>query len=297
MSRYDAIDLSRLPPPAVVEALDGEAILAELKVALTIAWPEWSADLESDPVNKLLEILAYSEVLLRQRVNDAARATMVATATGADLDNLAALFHVVRQVIDPGDAEAIPPVPPTYENDDRLRGRVRLAMEGLSVAGPEGAYVFHAFSADARVSDVAVTSPAPGEVVVTVLSAEGDGVPAADLLAAVEAALTDEDVRPLTDAVTIQAGTKIEYQVIAALDLYQGPDAEVVRQAAEDSVAAFVAGQRRLGEPVTFDGLHKALRVDGVRKVTLTAPAAAIEPPADSFAHCTAITVSIGGGA
>lgn len=297
MSRYDAIDLSRLPPPAVVEALDAEAILVELKATLSAAWPTWSADLESDPVNKLLEILAYREVLLRQRVNDASRAVLLATATGTDLDHLAALFHVARQVVTPGDPEAIPPVPPVYETDDRLRARVRLAMEGLSVAGPEGAYVFHALSADARVSDVAVTSPSPGEVVVTVLSAEGDGVPAADLLAAVETALTDEDVRPLTDAVTIQAGTKIEYQVSAVLDLYQGPDAAVVRQVAEDSLAAFVVGQRRLGEPVTIDGLHKALRVDGVRKVTLTAPTAAIEPAADHYAHCTAITVSIGGGA
>jgi len=295
MSRYDAIDLSRLPPPDVVEALDFETVLADLKAALTAAWPEWNADLESDPVNKLLEIIAYREVLLRQRVNDAARAVMVASATGADLDHLAALFHVARQVVDPGDPGAVPPLPPTYESDDRLRGRVRLAMEGLSTAGPTGAYVFHALSADARVADVAVASPAPGDVVVTVLSTEGDGVASADLVAAVDAALNDEAVRPLTDRVTVQAGTKIEYQVDAVLDLYPGPDTEVVRRAAETSVTEFVETQRRLGEPVTVDGLHKALRVDGVRKVTLTAPAAAIEPAADAFAVCAGITVSTAG--
>ena len=44
-----------------------------------------------------------------------------------------------------------------------------------SVAGPTGAYEFHALSADGDVKDAAATSPAPGEVVVTVLSRTGDG--------------------------------------------------------------------------------------------------------------------------
>lgn len=301
MSRYDAIDLSQLPCPDVVEALDFETILAGRKARMRELLdaagllPDWNPDLESDPIVAMLEENAYRELLLRQRVNDGARAVMLATASGADLDQLAALFHVARQQVDAGNPDALPPVPPTYESDTRLRARVLLALEGLSTAGPAGAYVFHALSADPRVADVAVASPAPGEVVVTVLSAEGDGVAAADLLAAVAGALTDEDVRPLTDQVTVQPGARIDYQVTAALDLYTGPDAEVVRAASEASLSAFLGAQRRLGEPVTIDGLHKALRVDGVRKVTLTAPAADIEPAADGFGYCTALAVSIGG--
>jgi phage-related baseplate assembly protein len=293
-SRYDIVDLSKLPSPAVVEALDYETILADLKARLSALAPEVTATLlESDPLTKFLELLAYESLMLRQRVNDSARAIMLAHASGTDLDHLAALLHVARQVVSPGDPSAIPPVPPVYEDDARLRARAQLAMEGLSTAGPAGAYIFHGLSADPRVADIAVASPTPGAVVVTVLSSEGDGVAAADLLAAVTAALTAEDVRPLTDQVTVQAATPILYAVDATLDLYQGPDAEVVRATSETSVAAFVSKQRRLGEPVTLDGLYAALRVECVRKVTLADPVAAIEPAADAFAHCTAVAVGV----
>ena len=44
---------------------------------------------------------AYRELLIRQRVNDAARGVMLATASGTDLDNLAANFNVERLLITP----------------------------------------------------------------------------------------------------------------------------------------------------------------------------------------------------
>ncbi|MCS0770132.1 contractile injection system protein, VgrG/Pvc8 family [Escherichia coli] len=58
------------------------------------------------------------------------------------------------------------------ESDEALRLRVPAAFEGLSVAGPTAAYEFHARSADGRVADASATSPAPAEVVLTVLSRE-----------------------------------------------------------------------------------------------------------------------------
>lgn len=44
--------------------------------------------------------------------------------------------------------------PYTPEGDDRLRERIRLAPNALSVAGPEQAYVYWAMSADADIADV-----------------------------------------------------------------------------------------------------------------------------------------------
>ncbi len=299
MSRFNAIDLGALAPPDVIEALDYETVLAALKAdmveALSAILPDWDSSLESDAIVKLLEQFAYREILLRSRVNDAARAVMLSTATGADLDAIAARYHVARFTIVEADDTARPPVEAVMEDDADLRERVLLAFEALSVAGPSGAYLSATLNADARVSSVAVTSPEPGEVVVTVLSTEGDGIADADLLDAVSAALNDEDTRPLTDHVTVQAGTRIDYAINAELTIYDGPAADVVRTASEEAVTAFAAGQRRLGEPVTIDGLHKALRVDGVKKVSLIEPAADVEPLEAEFAHCTGIAVAIAG--
>lgn len=295
--RYDAIDLSKLPKPAVIETLDYETILAArkatMKQRLAVILPDWNPDLESDPIVAQLEELAFYEVLVRQRVNDAAHAVMLAYATGTDLEQIGANFHVSRQVSDPGDPQANPPRPPVYEDDSRLRGRIQMAMEGLSTAGPAGAYIFHALRADPRVSDVSVYSPTPGVVIVTILSSIGDGVAAPDLLATVQAVLSSDDVRPLTDHVTVQAAQPLPYTVEATLDLYQGPDTQVVRDTAAAAVQAFVKKQRRLGELVTIDGLHASLRVEGVRRVTLVTPAAGIEAAVTQYPLCTGVTVQV----
>ncbi len=63
------------------------------------------------------------------------------------------------------------------ESDDRFRMRIPLSLEGHSTAGPVGAYKFHTFSVSAAVKDVAVLSPAPGQVDVIVLTASENGQP------------------------------------------------------------------------------------------------------------------------
>lgn len=293
MSGFGAIDLSRLPPPDVVERLDFETILGAMKADLIARAPDLAPALalESEPAVKILEVAAYRELLLRARINDAARAVMIATATGADLDHLAALFGVARFVLDPGDPEAAPPVAPTLESDGDLRYRAQLALEGFSTAGPVGAYTYHAFSASPFVRDVAVTSPTPGQVLVTILSAEAPGTAAPGLLAAVQTALSADDVRPLCDTVVVQSASILTYAVAAELEMDAGPDSEVVIQEAFAAVALYAQETHRLGRPVTRSGLFAALHRPGVRRVLLASPAADILPAAHQAPRCTGITV------
>lgn len=91
------IDLSKLPAPQLIEELDYEAILQEMRKKLRELLPEWTGyELESDPANKVLEVAAYREMLLRQRVNEAARGVLIAFAQGSDLDHLAAFYPEKR---------------------------------------------------------------------------------------------------------------------------------------------------------------------------------------------------------
>ena len=91
------IDISKLPAPQIIEELDYETILAAMRSKLEELLPDWTAsDLESDPANKVLEVAAYREMLMRQRINEAARACMLSFAGGTDLDHLAANFGVER---------------------------------------------------------------------------------------------------------------------------------------------------------------------------------------------------------
>ncbi|MDN8001230.1 baseplate J/gp47 family protein [Burkholderia multivorans] len=290
------IDLSQLPAPEVVEPLDFEVIYQDLLATFRALMGEgWTAPLESDPVVKLLELAAYREVQLRARINDAARAVLLAYAVGADLEQLAANVNVSRLLVSPGDPEAIPPLDPVYENDASLRARVQRAFEGLSVAGPRAAYIFHALSADGRVADASAESPAPAQVVVTVLSREGDGSASADLLAVVETALSSEEVRPVADQLTVQGAQIVPYQVSATLWLYPGPEAEPILAAAQAELEAYVSTQRRLGRDIRRSALFAALHVEGVQRVELLHPAADVVLTSSQAAHCTAIDISTGG--
>jgi len=290
-----AIDLSQLPVPTVVEAIDYEAILAELLADLQERYPAFDVPAESDPIYKILEVAAYRELLVRQRVNEAARAVMLAYAAKEDLDNLGALFNVPRLQISPGDPAAIPLIPPVYETDADFRRRILLSLQGLSTAGPEGAYIYHALSATGEVLDASATSPGPGEVVVTVLAREADGTASNELLTTVDNAVSAEDVRPLTDFVTVQSAEILSYTIAATLYFYPGPDSQVVLAEAREMAQRYANEQHRLGKDITLSGLYAALHRPGVQRVEMTGPVATITVNRQQAAYCTHINLTDGG--
>ena len=298
MTTTPRIDLSQLPAPEVIEELSFEAILNALKADLIKRVPDIASvlDLESEPAVKILEVFAYRETLLRARINDAAKAVMIAFAAGSDLDQLAALFGVTRLVVVPAEPEANPPVPAVPETDAALRTRVQLALDGFSVAGPIGAYVFHAKSASGQVKDVSVESPKPGEVLVTVLSTTDDGTASQDLLDSVDLALRDDRVRPLTDKVRVQSASVTTYTVAASLILYPGPDSGLALQNAQARIEDLVRDLHLLGRDVNRAAIFGALYQKGVTQdVIVTSPATSIEVPPDRAAFCVDIALTVGG--
>ncbi|MDR7024230.1 baseplate J/gp47 family protein [Pseudomonas peli] len=298
MSVWTPIDLAALPDPQVVEQLDYEQILTERKAYTVSLWPaaeqaEIAARLalESDPIAKLVQENAYRELLLRQRVNEAALATMLAKAKGTDLEQIAANYDVQRLVVTP----ATDDVPAVMESDEALRERTQMAFEGLSTAGPRNSYIFHARSASGLVADATAESPSPAVVVVTVQALQGDGSADAALLETVTAYLSDDDRRPLADRLTVQSAEVIEYSVTAALHLATtGPEAEPIRQAAEAALLSLVNARRRLGVEVSTSAIYAALHVEGVRSVALTGWTP-ITPTTAQAAYCTGVNVTVAG--
>lgn len=277
---FTAVDLSRLPAPTLIETISYEAVLAELVADLQARDPAYETLVETDPAMVILQVVAYRIVIERQRVNEAAKAVMIAYAAGADLDNLAAVFGVTRL---------------TDETDVALRQRVVLAPESYSVAGPEAAYIFHARSADASILDASATSPAPGEVVVTLLSRTGDGTATSEQIALVEDVVNSHEIRPLTDNVTVQSATIIPFDIEATLTLFSGPDETVILSRAQQGLAAYVEQSKALGRDVTLSALYAALHVEGVQRVNIISPVADIDVDRTEAAHCTGQLVTLAG--
>lgn len=98
------------------------------------------------------------------------------------------------------------------ETDSAYRDRVRYSGNKISVAGPPGAYRYWAMTADASVADACVTSPEPG-VVQIVPICYGGVVPTEDILEKVLASCSRDDIRPLTDKVTVKPPEVQEYDI------------------------------------------------------------------------------------
>ncbi|HBS5821164.1 baseplate assembly protein [Klebsiella variicola] len=293
------IDLSQLPQPTIIEALDFETILADVKAVMVAAFPAdqqaavaAALGLESEPLNIIAQAMAYRELLLRQRINEGAAACMLSHATGDDLDNIAANLDTERLVI----TEATDTADAVTESDEALRLRAQAAFEGMSVAGPSAAYEFFARSASGKVADARATSPSPAEVVVAVLSTEGDGTASAELLAAVTDAVNDEEVRPLGDRVTVQSAEIVGYDIDATLYLYPGPESEPIINAAMASLLAFLAdNDKKIGRDIVRSAISAALHVQGVQRVVINMPAADLQIDNTQAARNTGYTVDNGG--
>ncbi len=296
------IDLSQLPQPDLIEPLDYEDILARRKEKFVSLFPvseqaTWrqTLALESDPVTKLLEESAYMEMLLRQRINTAARATMLAYATGTDLDNIAANFNTQRLVITPADDSTNPPTPAVMESDDNLRKRCQLSFEGITTAGPIGSYRYHALSADGKVKDVGVSSPTPGQVLLSVLSYDSDGTADQALQDKVYQSCNADNVRPLCDTVTVSSARIINYQIVATLTLYPEVTESISLTAANQAINDFAQKHHKLGHDITLSGIYSALHQEGVQNVKITQPQFDIVIDDLSAGFCTNITLSVGG--
>ncbi|EZP64815.1 baseplate J/gp47 family protein [Pseudomonas sp. RIT357] len=290
------VDLSSLPAPTVLEPLDFEEVYQEgLGVFRGYMGGNWTAALESDPVVKVLEVGAYIKVGNRARVNDAAKAVLLAHAIGGDLDHLGANVNLKRLVIQAEDLLAVPPVPEVKEDDDAFRERIQLAYEGLTTAGPRNSYILHARNASGLVADATAESPAPCDVTVTVLSLDGEGEASPELLATVAVALNDDNVRPVADRVTVQSAQVIHYQIEAILHMTSaGPESDASLAEAKSRLGAWINPRKRLGVEVARSGVDAQLHVAGVSRVELVGWQD-LAPTKAQAAFCTGYTVKLAG--
>ncbi len=94
----------------IVEKLSYEEIFSRMKEELVRRDETFTALVESDPAIKILEVAAWRELLLRERINEAVKSNLLKFATGEDLDNLAEFCGVERQ---------------KEEEDERFRKRIK----------------------------------------------------------------------------------------------------------------------------------------------------------------------------
>lgn len=293
---YDVINLSDLPVPDAIVVPDASVIFGAWLARLRELDPEFDALVESDPAYKQGEVTAFQLILAFQRVNDAVRAVFLASAQKADLDQIGAAFNVERMEIVPANPDTVPPTDAVMEEDDAFRERIQLSWSQLNTAGARNAYRFHARSADEDVLDADAYGPEEhgraGEVDVYVLSREGNGTASEALLDAVSARLNADEIRPLTDFVTVKSAIINDYSVTAELEIPDGPDAGEVLENAKNTLMSYTRLANRINGMVPLSAIYAALQQTGVARVILSSPRADIEPATGTAPRCAAVNVT-----
>lgn len=255
------INLESYPSPDVIEPIEFEQIFADMQDELIRLFPaiEPTLALESALANKLMQVEAFREILVRARVNDAARANLLAFANGADLDHLAAFYDVVRL---------------EGEEDEALRSRTVLAIQARSPAGGANWYKAAARRADVRIRDVAVFREDFWPIIhVAILSSENDGIPDTAMLDAVRVIVTSDDVRPLNDTVVVEAAVQNRTDVEANVWLLpSAPLADLTPL--QDALRKAWTTETGIGFDLVPSWVEARLHVAGVQRVEMLNPSA-----------------------
>ncbi|AGF74827.1 phage baseplate assembly protein GpJ [Bartonella australis AUST/NH1] len=260
-----------LPKPEIISELSFEEIRAAALAHLKGLLPDYTL-LESDPAVKVIEVFSYRELLLRQRINEAARNSLLDFAIGSSLDALGD-WHGVQRM--------------DGESDERYRERIKLYARSGKGSGTEPYYKFIALSADSRVKDAIVYRKGKDPTIHVALFGNNEEETAnPELLEKVSQALHNKNVIMTNDTIIVHAA--VAKVVDLKADVWLLPEtALVVLNQMEANLRAAWKQEQALGRELSLSWWVSKLMIPGVQKII------AVEPTQE-YAVCAEEVLSIG---
>lgn len=159
--------------------------------------------------------------------------------------------------------------------DEEFYELLRRSMDAYSCAGARGGYIYWAMQVSTEIADVIAASPTPGVVKLYVLM--DDGTPATEeMKERVLAACNADDVRPLTDFVSVEDPENVDYQVRFTYYIQEDSpiSGEALAAAVQAKVEEYTAWQcAKLGRDINPSRLISMLMETGIKRVDLIEPA------------------------
>jgi len=245
------IDLNQLPPPKVVEELSFESLVTEHKQALLDRQPSVAnvINLESEPLVKQLQVFAYREMLIRQRINQAARSNLLAYAQDTDLDHKGAFYDLARL---------------SNENDDRYRQRIQYRIAALAGNGTPEQYRLIAMTASQNVRDSNVYLISPGVVGLVLWCVDANL--AVSTQEAVVAALSVPNAKPIGIQVVVRVAVQKTIDITATLYRDEVAPSNIV-QYARNALVDSLREYAKLGRNISKSWITGVLQQPGINRV------------------------------
>lgn len=320
---------NQLPAPEAIARPDFDQYLADFKAKyverIRAKDPELADSVEQmlgnegELLTKMAETFTVMLTNEIQRRNQQVLAMLPGYSKGKNLDNVVAHHGIERQVLDPGDPAAFPPIPPVMESDDDLLLRYflaphapaagsRLQYKALCLMLDERpvitldkpadnqvrlTYTFESNGLAAQIKDGVGRRTAPGQVKVPILARDNGGVPTAEQLDGVRAVFARDHVIPETDEVTVAAAELVDWQADVIAWVHAGPDTAVLQQAMTAAVDDYAESVRMLEGEVQLSMLDHVLHKAGAAKLQIDSPPADVVCAYDQAPRCTSVSVEV----
>ncbi len=160
------------------------------------------------------------------------------------------------------------------ETDDSLAERIFLAPSGYSVAGPDDAYKYHAKTYNQTIGDVNVTSPNPVEVEIRFVLKDGS-LPTKTMIDGLTQYLQDENIRPLTDKVTVLAPETVAFdmQLTYYINRSDQSKAGMIQVEVGQAITDYINWQTMtIGRDINPSELMKRIIAAGAKRAEITSP-------------------------
>ena len=182
------------------------------------------------------------------------------------------------------------------EVDEELRKRIMLAPQSFSNAGSKGAYTFFAMSANSGISDVAITSPIPGQVNIYPLM-KGGNLPNSTVLNEVYNTCNADKIRPLTDTVIVQSPTVVPYSIVVQLTVLTGAvDSDAIATVKKNLEKYTETRKNKLGRDVVLDRITaESMKAPQVYDVQIIEPQNTLVVAPNEVAKCSNVIVNVTG--
>lgn len=182
------------------------------------------------------------------------------------------------------------------EDDDTLASRVYIAPSKYSVAGPEEAYRYWITEFNSSISDVYLSSPEAGQVLIEFIL-EGGELPNEAMVRSLADYLANENIRPLTDEVIVRLPATATFNVNVQYWINRSDinKAATIQAAVEQAVTDYVSWQQsKIGRDINPDKLISLMEQAGAKRVAVTEPVFSVIPDA-TIGRIGTKTVSYGG--
>jgi len=287
---------ANLQPMIVLEKISTEDILETRMIRFKQLWAKYDPpmaaqydveNLEFDPIKINQEACTYFELMLRDRVNQAARSITLAYAIGTDLDAIASRYPggVPRQ---------------EGESDDRYRRRIWLSPNTLSPHGTAEAYEFWALTAYPALRDVTAIRKVthdyyPTILITCLMQPPNDPGPEDEALVRIRAYIQTLSRAGLTDVISVNKPKIKDINYKINVWLYPGTLQDQALERIEKNLSTLIAEQYWLGHDHSLMAINACCALSGVHHVDIIEPTEDIFVPLDWVVRVNILEVKMAG--